>query len=74
MMRLIITDDAFHGGEAAPDPRVVRIDSHAPPHGGELYTQIPSVTGRPHSEIRDEAAGLPGPLPGPAAIASRKLT
>lgn len=70
MMRLILTDDAFHGGEPAPDPRMIRINSHRPPHGGELYTKIPTVTDRPHTAIRDEAAE-PTPLPGSAAISSK---
>ena len=73
MLRLVLTDDAFHGGDPAPDPRFVRIDSHVPARGADLYTRIPTVTDRPHANSRDEAAGS-HPPGHPAAPRFRKLT
>lgn len=70
MTRLILTDDAFHGGE--PLPRVVRIDAHAPPSGG-LYSFIPCVASPavPRQE-RDAPAGEAPPIPiSPAGISSK---
>ena len=73
MLRLIVTDDAFHGGEPMPDPRCVRVSAHAPARGGDLYTRIPTVADRPHSSIRDEAARPHSLLPGPAAPLSTEV-
>ena len=57
MNRQIISDDAFHGGEAGP--LVIRIDVHAPPGGG-LYHSITSPSGlfHPPGQVRGEPAGI----------------